>query len=434
MASINNVEVANIIFHPKDGTFDVQIPMANLWMFKTGELSGYESLAMAYDAIIKDINTSDDRAKKAAGKSKGNKRSKTDYKIKENKTHIYAGGAFMIPSGRYRWISSPDFNGRAELVITYNEVIDKYMLSGHLGNREVGPFYYNQGYEAEGAAYEKYKDYLIANDLSAKLPDRFTREPSNSKELEHFRPDPKGTKNAGGVVYVPVDNRNGKFKPKALNLDDKGYSIQWDSNEGQSGPANGLKDAERQMLAAIDRRYPPSEYKELPKPNRGQDGSEYLGCPNCGSPTFSTITTKVGISPIKCETCGCVWDTAKNQILMDLWDHEKFNKYRDGAERSKAILFPNGYKWTPWKENGQEYAMTKDDFDERFYNVLYDEDQQKYDVRTRDYMNFNKKPKGLMQKLTRKVRSWESSPSWILTRNTGTHHSSSSLMTRTRRG
>ncbi len=414
--------------------FDVQIPMENLWMFKTGQLVGYESLAKAYDAVIKDINTPNDKAKKTTGKTKGNKRTKTGYEIKKNNTSIYAGGAFMIPSGRYRWISSPDFNGRAELEIIYDEVKGKYKLSGHLGSNKIGPLYYDRGFDAEGAAYERYKDYVIANGLSAKIPNRFVREQSNSKGLEHFIPDPKGTKNARGIVYIPVDNRNGKFKPKALNLDDKGYSIQWDSSEGQSGPADGLKDAERMMLAAIDRRYAPSDYKELPKPNRGQDGSEYLGCPNCGSPIFSTIPTKVGISPIKCETCGCVWDSAKNQILMDLWDHEKFNQFRDGAERSKTILFPNGYRWTPWKEDGQEYAMTKDDFDERFYNVLYDEGQQKYDSRTRDYMNFNKKPKGLMQKLTKKVRSWEDSPSGTLTRNIGTHHSSSSSMTRTRRG
>ena len=353
----------------------------------------------------------DDTPKRAQTKAQGKIRRKTDYQLKNNDViQIYAGGAFMIPSGRYRWISSPDFDGRAQLEIIYDEAKGKYVLSGHLGKKVVGPLYYDQGYDAEGAAYERYKDYIIANGLTTKMPDRFVRPESKKKELEHFVPDPKGRKSILGDPYMPVDDRHGKFKPRELYLSDHGYDISWDKKdptmEGQGGPATSLKDAENQLIKAVDRRYVPSEYKLMPSPNRGKNGEKYTGCPNCGSILIHGYTGgKESLPLAQCDSCGCVWDWDNNVILMELWDHKKFNEFRDGAERARTALFPNGYRWTPWKEDGEEYGMTRDNFDERFYNVFYDPNQQKYDRRTRDFMNFNKKPKGQMlkNKLMKKV-------------------------------
>lgn len=312
--------------------------------------------------------------------------------------------SYMIPSGRNRWISYPDFDGRVEIELKRDPNKKVYIVDGHVGKKVIEPRRFNNPDQAAEFAYSLYETYVIANNLSAKIPGRFKRPVSDKEELEHFIVDEERTaKNRQDGInrteYRPVDDRNGQVKAEDITLTPYYYTLK----DGQTVVANGstktIKEGERKLIAEIDRRYPPSKYPPAPVPVRGKDGEVFTGCPNCGG---VPVRPRNKGDLVECLTCGCVWSPSENKVFADMWNHRTFNQYRDSTEKQRAREFPNGYQWTPKKIDGRNMAQTMQGFDQEHYNVLYKEGIP--ERRGQDYMNFNVKP-GTQQKKSEK-RGW----------------------------
>ena len=176
-----------------------------------------------------------------------------------------------------------------------------------------------------------------------------------------------------------------KYRFFLFEMPEGNYRLGWVINSGRKGTQGNvfvtdMAEASAMATEVLDNCVLDTNIKEHKvAPRRFEEDwfDEGLGpdCPNCGEQKriFSVPDFRIGV--FRCERCGCVFDRWNEKILFDMWDHDRFDEYRDLTEDERIRRFKDGEEVYAYHDEDEDepdglFAYTPEAFDSDQYSAL----------------------------------------------------------------